>query len=87
MESTRGIKPVEANPFLFEKIVFKLEERNKPVSYGKSFSKGWAFAVLVVLVLNIISFNYLLKDSSAHQKQSGYQELSKEMGLTNTYNY
>ena len=87
MESTRGMNPVEANPFLFEKIQFRMEARSRETSLTKVFSKGWAIAAVLLLALNIVSFTYMLKDSSQPQKQSGYQALAKEMGLSNMYNY
>jgi hypothetical protein len=54
---------------------------------AKSFSKGWALAASLVIVVNIISFTYMLKDKPSHQKEIGYQALSKEMGLAQTSNY
>ncbi|HXU27421.1 MAG TPA: hypothetical protein VN698_09340 [Bacteroidia bacterium] len=87
MQSTKGMKPVEANPFLFEKIAHKIESNKKDEAGAKSFSKGWALAASLVIVVNLISFTYLLKDKPSHQKEIGYQALSKEMGLAQTSNY
>ena len=87
MQSTKGIKPVETNPFLFEKIAHKIELNRRDEVRVKSFSKGWALAASLVIVVNIISFTYMLKDKPSHQKEIGYQALSKEMGLAQTSNY
>ena len=87
MQSTKGIKPVEANPFLFEKIAHKIELNKRDEVQAKSFLKGWALAASLVIAVNIISFTYMLKDKPSHQKEIGYQALSKEMGLTQTSNY
>jgi hypothetical protein len=87
MQSTKGMKPMEANPFLFEKIVHKIELNKKEEAQAKSFSKGWALAASIVIIVNIISFTYMLKDKPSQQKEMGYNALSKEMGLTQTSNY
>jgi len=87
MQSTKGIKPVEANPFLFEKIAHKIELNKRDETGAKSFSKGWALAASFVVAINIISFTYILKDKPSHQNEIGYQALSKEMGLAQTSNY
>ncbi|MFI5140826.1 MAG: hypothetical protein ACHQII_00595 [Bacteroidia bacterium] len=87
MLSTKGMKPVEANPFLFEKIAHKIELNKRDEVYAKSFSKGWALAASLLIVVNIISFTYMLKDKPSQQKEIGYQTLSKEMGLAQTFNY
>ena len=87
MQSTKGMKPVEANPFLFEKIAHKIELNKRDEEKAKSLSKGWALAASLVIVVNIISFTYMLKDKPNHQKEIGYQALYKEMGLAQTSNY
>ena len=87
MQSTKGIKPAEANPFLFEKIAHKIELNRRDEVHAKSFSKGWALAASLVIVVNLISFTYALKDKPSNQKEIGYQALSKEMGLAQTSNY
>jgi hypothetical protein len=87
MQSTKGMKPVEANPFLFEKISSRIELNKRDEVKAKSFLKGWALAASVIVAVNLISFTYMLKDKPSHQKEIGYQALSKEMGLTQTSNY
>ncbi len=87
IQSTKGMKPMEANPFLFEKIAHKIELNKTEEVRAKSFLKGWALAASVVVLLNIVSFTHILKDKPVHQKEMGYQALSKEMGLIQTNNY
>jgi hypothetical protein len=87
MQSTKGIKPLEANPFLFEKVAHKIELNKKNEAQEKSFIKGWVLAASLVILLNIVSFTHMLKDKPVHQKEMGYQALSKEMGLIQTNNY
>ena len=87
MQSTKGMKSVEANPFLFEKIAHKIELNRRNETGAKSFSKGWVLAASLIIVVNIVSFTYLLKDRPSQQKEIGYQALSKEMGLAQTSNY
>jgi len=87
MQSCKGMKPMEANPFLFEKIAHKIELNKMDEMRATSFFKGWAVAASLVILLNIISFTHILKDKPSHQKEMGYQALSKEMGLIQTNNY
>ena len=87
MQSTKGMKPMEANPFLFEKIAHKIELNKRDEVQTKPFSKTWALAASIFIIVNIISFAYVLKDKPSHQKEIGYQALSKEMGLIQTSNY
>ena len=87
MQSTKGMKPMEANPFLFEKIAHKIESNKIDEAQAKSFSKGWALAASIVIVVNLISFLYVSKDKPRKQQEIGYNALSKEMGLMQTNNY
>ena len=87
MQSTKGMKPAEANPFLFEKIAFKIEMKESDIIQERSFFKSWALAATFVVMINIVSFLYTLKDKPSHQKEAGYEALSKEMGLIQTNNY
>ena len=87
MQSTKGIKPVEANPFLFEKIAANIELNKKDEAQANYFLKGWALTASIIVAVNLISFTYMLKDKPSQQKEIGYQALSKEMGLIQTNNY
>ena len=87
MQSTKGIRPMEANPFLFEKIAFKIDMKASDVTQEKSFFKSWALAASLIVMINIISFLYIQKDKPFQQKEMGYAALSKEMGLIQTTNY
>lgn len=87
MQSTKGIKPAEANPFLFEKISFKMEVKKNDIIQERSFFKSWALAATLMVMINIVSFLYIQKDKPAQQKEKGYVALSKEMGLIQTNDY
>jgi len=87
MQSTKGMNPVEASPFLFEKIAFKIEQKESDEMQETSFFKTWALAATFVVTINIVSFIYTQKDKPLQQKEQGYAALSKEMGLTETTNY
>jgi hypothetical protein len=87
MQSTRGMKPAEANPFLFEKIALKIEQRKTEAINENSFSKGWAVAAVLLVVINIISLTFMMQGKPAHKKEASYTALAKDMGLLSTYNY
>jgi hypothetical protein len=87
MQSTKGVKPAAANPFLFEKIAFKIEQRKNQALTDNSFSKGWVVVAVLLVIVNIVSYTYMMKDKPSPQKEMAYAALSKEMGLTSTSNY
>ena len=87
MQSTRGMKPAEANPFLFEKIALKIEQRKTGATKETGFSKGWAVAAVLLVVINIVSLTFIMQDKPTHKKEASYTALAKDMGLLSTYNY
>ncbi len=87
IQSTKGMKPVEANPFLFEKIASKIEQRKDQSLLENSFSKGWVVVAVLLVVVNIVSYTYITKDKPSPQNEMAYAALSKEMGLTSISNY
>ena len=87
MQSTRGMKPAEANPFLFEKIALKIEQRKTGVIKENSFTKGWAVAAVLLVVINIVSLTFIMQGKPAPKKEASYTALAKDMGLLSTYNY
>jgi hypothetical protein len=87
MQSTKGMKPMEADPFLFEKISFQIEKKESNVKQEISFLKSWALAASLVVVINLVSLIYLIKDKPGFRQEKGYAALSKEMGLAETTDY
>jgi len=87
MQSTRGMKPAEANPFLFEKIALKIEQRKTGTAKENGFTKGWAVAAVLLVVINIVSLTLIMQGKPMHKKEAPYAALAKDMGLLSTYNY
>ena len=80
MNSTKGLAALEANPFLFEKALSKIEANKKEFSAIKILAKNWAWAAVLVVVVNLVSFTHILKQKP-NINELGYAALSKEMGL------
>lgn len=87
LESSEDIKPAEPNPFLYHKIMSKLEGAgySKPIS--TSYITKWAFAASAMILLNIsglITYNKWVKQQ---HEEVALSALSKEMGIISTFNY
>ena len=80
--SLDGLKPAAAHPFLFNKILSKLESVKKEYVPARiALLTTAAFMLLLVL-------NYLVLKQSAHSKEiSGMKEISESLLNTSTINY
>jgi hypothetical protein len=87
LESSRGIKPQEPGSFLFEQISAKIERRKSESSGFMNIPKGWAVASVLIVVINLASIVFIMKQQPVQQKEMGYTSLSNDMGLNNSYNY
>ena len=86
MDSLDGIQPAEANPFLYSKILNKLNKINDEYAPTKLVWLSVAsFAVL--LILNIQTIKTI--DSSSKNEKNELQNLASNFQLlnTNSFNY
>ena len=87
LESSAEIKPAEANPFLYQKIINRVQQpRVQTVSIAK-FRLNWAAAIALIVAVNIaVLFVYHAK--SGKQKEAyALQTLSNQLSSTTTYRY
>lgn len=69
LSSLDGIKRAQANPFLFEKIVNRMQAKPKTVTYGTGYVMAAMMAILAVFVINFAVWKSYI-DSTAHYNNS-----------------
>lgn len=80
-----GISRAEANPFLFSKIIKRMEEAE---TVGKRFNFKLAIAVVVICILtNLASYFYISGNnySADYEREFKLKTLATEYSLTNNY--
>ncbi|MES2132831.1 MAG: hypothetical protein V4506_10790 [Bacteroidota bacterium] len=86
LESSADIKPVEPNPYLYQKLMSRLgESSNIPVK--GSFVTGWTIAVIMTLVINITGVIAYTALSNQKNETAAVKAISNEIITSTTYNY
>jgi len=90
LASTEGMKKAEANPFLYEKIRYRMQQKGavQDIPAIVLLSK-WIIACLVILAINSIAITTEIrreKDKALMQKDANVGMLG-ELGNQTTYNY
>ena len=81
-ESLNGIKPADANPYLFEKVMHKIQE-HKNVNYGTKLK--YALIITLLILINIVTFVYFSggsNDSTLTNTDDAKTTFKKEYSLT-----
>ena len=86
LESASSKKDAEPNPYLYNKILDRLNASEKRVP-GLQYNLGWAAAISMVIVLNISALFIYKSKMSEEKKVTAMEALSKEMTMNTTYNY
>jgi|WetSurMetagenome_2_1015567.scaffolds.fasta_scaffold204099_2 hypothetical protein len=87
LESTSEINEVDANPFLYPKIISRLSPSGKDANPILKFSIGWAVGLSIVIAVNItVLCIYQLKIQKQNES-AAIEALSNEMTSNTTYNY
>jgi hypothetical protein len=87
LESFNGIKPVEANPYIFEKVMNRMQNQKRNNYYPKL---KYALVISLLILINLFTFIYFSKGSneSATSSDDIKDTFKKEYSLTiSTYNY
>jgi hypothetical protein len=92
LNSMENIHPAKANPFLYEKIRNRMNEKNKVKSAGRGFVFAAALTIIAVLILNISALkNYSDKTAITFDQTTTKQDITsfaKEYyNLNSTYSY
>jgi hypothetical protein len=79
MKSASEIKEVEANPFLYQKIVTRLNRTEQDSTAGVKSNLGWATVFIIVVVLNISALTVYKVKSDNQKESAAIEKLSNEM--------
>ncbi len=72
LESIDGISPANANPFLYDKIMHRMQSA-KQVSILRPVVIGWGTALIVLLVgINVFSLAHYSKKSQQVEARSAF---------------
>ena len=87
MESAIEIKKVEENPFLYQKLVKRLNQPENDSNPIVKYKLGWAIAIVILVSLNIFAITIYKLKSDNQKKSAIIERLSGEMISNLTYNY
>jgi hypothetical protein len=88
MQSLDGAQRAEASPYLYSKVMNRLQ--NKTASSRKFLRLSWelAFAMILFTGLNIAAFFYFKQDDSQNDDNGSITSLANEYTInSNNYNY
>ena len=87
LESASNIKEAEPNPFLYNKVLNRLNQSENYSAHTANYRLRWALAFSIVIVFNISAI-ILYKSKSYKQKEAATIEaLTDELSSSTTYNY
>lgn len=88
MASAKRIERPMGNPFLYEKIKYRMQERGGPAyTFGKTKAIGWALAAVLLLALNGISIMNKIGREKHILHTEAYNAIAPEMQTQTIYNY
>lgn len=83
--SLNNLKTVDVNPYLYSKIIHKLNvNENEFVSAKLVWATSLSLIIVLILNISAVRFNLKLKNSST---KTEIQSLNSEFYLTNTIDY
>lgn len=85
--STKGKTPASATPFLYEKVMFRVQKGNKTENVAdRDFVYKWAAVIVLLIGINGVA----IVNALSHKHHSGMtheQSIFSEMESSATYNY
>jgi len=85
MGSLSGMRKAEPNPYLYQKVMSRLQGDFEKKTYRGYFRPAWVLTAIVILGINGLSFFRLLNKESAHQTPAHISIF--EITEQSTYNY
>lgn len=88
MNSVDGLQRPAGNPFLYEKIKYKMERGSEaaPIA-GKKMVWGWAMALAALLAVNGVSIVNKISHEKRAQEAAAISSLVPEMSTQTIYSY
>jgi hypothetical protein len=87
LESVSGIKQVESNPYLYQKIVHRINQAVTDSTPRLKYKIGWALVFFIVIVGNVSAFAVYKSKIDKQKESAAIEALSSEMISNSTYNY
>ena len=88
MASVEGMERPDANPFLYEKIKYRMEQgSNVRHSFNRTSVVGWAAAVVMLLAINGVSIVNKISREKHTLHTEAYNAIAPEMQTQTIYNY
>ena len=88
LESVSKIKEAEPNPYLYSKIINRLNnEQDNNLEPAYKFRFAWVAVIFIIVSINVSAF-FLYSSKNHNQKEVAViEDLSNEMISGTTYNY
>ncbi len=88
LNSMEGMKKAEGNPFLYEKIMYRLQNKDtvQDIPAGALLPK-WIIAGLFLLFINSIAFTNEISRHEPEMHNETNMGILSEIGNQTTYNY
>jgi hypothetical protein len=87
IETASKIEEVETSPFLYQKLVTRLNRTEKESTSGVKFNRGWAIAFIIIVILNISALTIYKVKADIQKESAALENLSGELIANTTYNY
>jgi hypothetical protein len=88
MSSADGLQRPAGNPFLYEKIKYKMERGSAAApTAGKKMAWGWAMALLALLAVNGVSIVNKISHEKRAQEAAAISSLVPEISTQTIYSY
>lgn len=89
MELLQGIKRVEADPYIYSKVVQKIDDSRSRAEDGAGIFKtklGYA-CIAILITFNLITSAYIFNQTDEIEEISTYQEFAQDFNLNNGEHY
>jgi hypothetical protein len=89
LSSTEGMKKADSNPFLYEKIMYRMQDRNTAQDISASvLLPKWILGGVLILALNSVALvKEIHRDKFMTKANNTYAGMLSELGNQTTYNY
>lgn len=87
LESASAIKEVQENPFLYQKMLNRLNRRKEPGISISRFRLGWAVAIALIISVNAAAFFTYRHKVQKQNELVVLETLSSQMISNSTFNY
>ena len=84
MSSLDSVARVEATPFLYGKIQQRIANAKKQAGTFSKYMYGLALTLVVILIVNVYSYNSFMKTSSQSNNSTGIEAVATDYNIRPT---